>query len=242
MNGFPVLSARLGALGIAASLLFGGSVQAEPNPERVVNFSAAATEELVQDQVSVTLQVIKDGSVAADVQTALKSVLDSALQEARSAVQANGGLDIRTGLFSVSPRYGSTGKIAGWQGQAQLVVEGTDIARVHQLVGRLNQMNVVQVGYGLSRGLREARESALTTQAITRFRARAQSMAKDFGYKGYTLGDVSVSSTEPGFEGRPPVMYAMRAKSMEMADAPLPSEPGKGLLSVTVSGNVVLQP
>jgi hypothetical protein len=36
---------------------------------------------------------------------------------------------------------------------------------------------------------------------------------------------------------------AMRAKTMEMAaDAPLPVEPGKGTLSVTVSGQVVLTP
>lgn len=253
MHGFSRFSSRLAlrqvgvarrvlAWGVVAAAAAQGNAQAEPSPERVVNFSAAATEELVQDQVSVTLQVIKEGSVSSDVQTALKSVLDGALQEARPNVLPNGGLDLRTGVFSVSPRYGNNGKIVGWQGLAQLVVEGTDIARVHQLVGRLSQLNVVQVSYGLSRGLREARESALTTQAIARFRARAQSMAKDFGFKGYTLGNVSVSSTEPGFEGRPPVLYAMRAKAMEVADAPLPSEPGKGVLSVTVSGHVILQP
>jgi len=226
MHGFSRFSSRLAlrqvgvarrvlAWGVVAAALAQGSAHAEPSPERVVNFSAAATEELVQDQVSVTLQVIKEGAVSSDVQTALKTVLDGALQEARPSVLPNGGLDLRTGVFSVSPRYGNNGKIAGWQGVAQLVVEGTDIARVHQLVGRLSQLNVVQVSYGLSRGLREARESALTTQAIARFRARAQSMAKDFGCRGYTLGNVSVSSTEPGFEGRPPVLYAMRAKAME---------------------------
>ena len=81
-----------------------------------------------RDQVSVTPQVIKDGSVAADVQTALKSVLDSALQS-QVCGASQWGLDIRTGLFSVSPRYGSTGKIAGvaragswwWRGLTLLV-------------------------------------------------------------------------------------------------------------------------
>ena len=66
-------------------------------------------------------------------------------------------------------------------------------------------------------------------------------MARDFGFKSYSLGEISVSSTDPGFEGRP-VMYAMRAKAVEMADAPLPTEPGKGVLSVTVSGQVILMP
>ena len=134
-------------------------------------------------------------------------------------MQANGGLDIRTGLFSVSPSLWQHGQNCWAAGQAQLVVEGTDIARVHQLVGRLNQMNVVQVGYGLSRGLREARESALTTQAITRFRARAQSMAKDFATKATPWVMCLCHRLNPASRAAP-VMYAMRAKSMEMADAP----------------------
>jgi predicted secreted protein len=211
-----LLAAALGGAG------YGYAANGDAARDNAVSFSASATEELVQDQMTVTLQAIKEGAVASDVQSALKAALDSALVEARKAVQANG-------------------KINGWQGSAQLVIEGTDTARISQLAGKLTQLNVVGVGYGLSRNLREARESALTTQAIARFRSRAQQMAHDFGFKSYTLGDVSVSSTDPGFEGRP-VMYAMRAKAMDVADAPLPVEPGKGVLSVTVSGQVVLRP
>lgn len=234
----------LGAAAAACAVMATSSVwagAADAGKDNAVNFSATATEELVQDQMSVTLQVIKEGAVASEVQAALKSALDAALQDARKSVVA-GALEVKTGSFSVSPRYSSNGKIAGWQGHAQLVVEGTDTARISQVVGKLNQLNVVGVQYGLSRGLREARESALTTQAIARFRARASQMAKDFGFKSYELGEVSVSSTDPGFEGRPPMLYAMRAKSVEMADAALPSEPGKGTLSVTVSGKVMLTP
>lgn len=229
-----LLAAVLGSSGFAQAA-------ADVGRDNAVSFSASATEELVQDQMTVTLQAIKEGAAASEVQASLKATLDAALVEARKAVQSHGGLDVKTGSFSVSPRYGNNGKINGWQGSAQLVIEGTDTARISQLAGKLTQLNVVGVGYGLSRNLREARESALTSQAIARFRSRAQQMAQDFGFKSYTLGDVSVSSTDPGFEGRP-VMYAMRAKAMDVADAPLPVEPGKGVLSVTVSGQVVLRP
>ena len=222
----------------------GAWAQASPREtgrDNAVSFTASASEELTQDQMTVTLQAVKEGAVAAEVQSALKVALDAALAEARKAALPNGALDVKTGSFSVSPRYGNTGKINGWQGNAQLIIEGTDTARIGQLVGKLNQLNVVGVGYGLSRTLRESHESTLTTQAIGRFRARAQQMARDFGFKSYSLGEISVSSTDPGFEGRP-VMYAMRAKAAEMADAPLPAEPGKGMLSVTVSGQVILMP
>lgn len=167
--------------------------------------------------------------------------MESALTEARKAAQGQPGIEVRTGSFSVQPRYTNAGRISGWQGSAQLVLEGTDTTRISQTAGKLTQLNVVNMQYGLSRGLRERHEAALTNEAIQRFRSRASAMASAFGFKGYTLGEVSVSSTEPGFEPRP-YMMATRAKTMEAADAALPVEPGKGRLSVSVNGQVYLTP
>lgn len=211
------------------------------NPSNIVRFSSTATQELTQDLLIVTLQANREGTQAAEVQAGLKQLLEAALLEARKSAQAQ-AMDVRTGSFSVQPRYNSTGRVNGWQGSAQLILEGTDVARITQATGRLNQLNVINVSYGLSRGLREQYESALTSQAIARFKTRASQIASDFGLKSYSLGDVSVSSTDPGFEPRPYMLQAMRAKSIEAADAPLPVEPGKGTLSVTVSGQVVLTP
>jgi len=215
-----------------------------PGPVRhnVINFSAAATEELTQDWMTVTLHAQRDGTHAADVQRALRETMDAALAEARKLAQGQDGMRVRTGSFNVHPRYSNQGRIAGWYGTAQLVLEGTDSPRIAQAVGKLSALQVGQVTYGLSRQLREQQEAALTGEAIRQFRQRATQLARDFGFKGYTLGEVAVSSTDPGFESRP-VMMAMRAKSAEMAaDAPLPVEPGKGVLSVTVSGQIVLTP
>jgi predicted secreted protein len=210
-------------------------------PRQTVSLAASATEELTQDLLVITLQAEKEGSRAAEVQAGLKQLMEAALQEAKHAAQPP-GLTVRTGSYAVQPRYSPQGKVNGWVGQAQLILEGTDTARIAQLAGKLNQLNVVNVSYGLSRGLREQRESALTSQAIARFRQRAEQIAKDFGARGYTLGDVSVSSTEPGFEGRPYMLQARAAKASFEADAPLPVEPGKGILSISVNGQIVLTP
>ncbi len=216
-------------------------VACAPAARQVVSLAASATEELTQDLLIITLQADKEGSRAAEVQAGLKQLMESALQEARRSAQPP-GLSVRTGSYSVQPRYTPQGKVNGWVGQAQLILEGTDTASIAQVAGRLNQLNVINVSYGLSRGLREQRESALTSQAIARFRQRAEQIAKDFGARGYALGDVSVSSTEPGFEGRPYMLQAMAAKSAFAADAPLPVEPGKGTLSISVNGQIVLTP
>ncbi len=236
----PVLAA-LGFSGLHA-----GAAHAENTERRnVVQFSAVATQELTQDQLTITLEAVKEGAQAADVQAELKRLLDAALTEARKHVQPNTpeALSVHTGGFNLFQRYNSSGKVNGWQGSAQLVLSGNDAAKVSQAAGKLNQLNVVNVGYGLSRAVREQYESQLTTEAIGRFKARAAQMARDFGMKGYTLGAVAVSSTEPGFDSPRPMLMAMRLKTeVASADAPVPVEPGKGVLSVTVSGEVTLTP
>ncbi len=206
----------------------------------VVSLSATATQEINQDLLAVNLSVTRDGSQAAEVQSQLKQVLDAALTEARKEVKP-GSMEVRTGHFSMYPRYNTQGKINGWQGTAQLVLEGTDMPRIAQVAGRLNQLNVTGVDYGLSRGAREASESALLAQAVARYRAKAQEVSRAFGMNSYVLGEVSVQSGEPGFDSRPAPML-MKAARAEMADAPLPVAPGKGTVSVTVSGSVILTP
>ena len=244
MPRFVTSAARRVLPALALSLPLVAVHAGEPDRRNVVQLSATATEELTQDQLTVTLEAVKEGSQAADVQAELKRLLDVALTEARKQAQATTpeALSVRTGSFNLYPRYNNSGKANGWQGSAQLVLSGNDPTKVSQAAGKLNQLNVVNVSYGLSRSVREQHESQLTSDAIARFKLRAAQIARDFGMKGYTLGAISVSSTEPGFEPRP-VLMAMRAKAEAMsADAPLPVAPGKGVLSVTVSGEVVLTP
>ena len=219
--------------------------QADAPRQGSVNFSATAHREVVQDELTVVLETVKDGSQAADVQAELKRVLESALTEARALIKgaAPEAVSVQTGGFILYPRYGNNSRITGWQGSAQLIISGTDAGKVSTVSGKLNQLNVTQVRYGLSRALREQHEASLTTEAIRQFRARAGQLATDFGMKGYTLGSVSVSSTDAGFEGRPVPMMAMaKAAAAPMADAALPLAPGKGTLTITVSGDVLLQP
>lgn len=234
---------HLTVAGLAASLLLSATAHAQTPLERrnVLSLNHAASQEVTQDLLAVTLQAFKDGPSAAEVQTSIKQLIETSLGEARRTAQP-GAMDVRTGAFSLNPRYTTQGKVNGWQGQAQLVLEGTDMARIAQAVGRLNDLNVTQVSYGLSRALRDKTETALTTQAIGGFRAKALDMAKAFGFAGFTLVEVSVQSGEPGFEGRMAPMMMKSAMAADAAPVALPVEPGKGLVTVTVSGQVVLMP
>ena len=97
-----------------------------------------------------------------------------------------------------------------------------------------------QTAFSLSREARRRLESEVQAQAIERFKARAGEVAQAFGFGGYTLREVTISSAD---EAPRPVMA--RALTLEakaaMADAPLPLEAGTASVSVTVSGAVQLR-
>jgi predicted secreted protein len=148
-------------------------------------------------------------------------------------------MDVRTGNFSLYPRYGRDGKITAWQGSAELVLEGRDFARISATAGKIQTLTMGNVGFGLSREQRGKVEGEAQAQAIERFKAKAADIAKGFGFGGFTLREVSVNANDQGFVPRPRMM-AMEARAVA-ADAPVPVEAGKSTVLVTVSGSVQLK-
>lgn len=214
-------------------------------PQNVVSLSAEASREVPQDLLSIAMAVTREGPEAAAVQTQLRRALEGALAEARKAVQPGGALEVRTGAFVLSPRYvarpGAGGSsISGWIGRAELVIEGSDIAAISQLAGRLNALTVSRVAFGLSRAAREKAEAELAGQAISRFRERAGVYARYFGFDSFSLREVSVS----GSDMVSPMPPGLRTQAMAagLADESQPVEVGKATVSVTVSGSVQLLP
>lgn len=209
----------------------------EAPPRERLSLSASASAEVPRDLLGVTFSTTREGPDAAGVQTALKRALDAALAEARKAARP-GEVEVQTGSFSLAPRHDpKTGRINGWQGSAELLVEGRDAAAIAQLAGRINTLAIAHVGYSLSRQAREKAEADISAQAIGRYRAKAADYARQFGYGGYVIGEVNVSADEPA--PRPMLMKAMRAGAA-MADESLPTEAGKAVVTVNVSGTVQL--
>ena len=236
MRAHPLRSSLL-----ALALMAGAAVQAQiapPPPVGVVGLSASASTEVTKDLLNVALSATREGQDAATVQSQLKQALDAALAEAKKAARP-GQLEVQTGNFSLYPRYAPKGGISGWQGTAELVIEGRDMPAIGQLTGRITTMTIARVGYSLSRELRDKVEGDVAAQAITRYRAKAAEVTKQFGYGGYTIREVNVNSGEP-------VMYAaapmLRAKAMSASsDESLPIEAGKGTVTVTVNGTVQMK-
>jgi predicted secreted protein len=204
----------------------------------VLQLQATGTVEVQQDLLMLNLTTAKEGTDPAAVQNQLKTALDAALAEARKSAQP-GQLDVRTGNFALYPRNNRDGRITGWTGTAELVLEGRDFARITQTAGRIQTMTLGGVSFGLSREQRARVETEAQAIGIERFKAKAAELARGFGFSGYTLREVSVNTNEPGFAPRMRMM-AQDAR-VASAEAAVPVEPGKSAVVVTVSGSVQLR-
>lgn len=208
-------------------------------PVNIVNISASGFMEVPQDWLSMSLNTTKEGPDAATVQNQLKVALDAALVVAKAAAQPL-QLEVRTGQFGLYPRYTTGGKINGWQGSTELVIEGRDFARISATAGKIQTLTMGHVGFSLSREAQQKLEADVQALAIERFKTRANDVAKGFGFTRYTLRELSISSADQG-GGQPyPRAMAMQAKAA-MSDAPVSVEAGKSMVNVTVSGSIQLR-
>ena len=226
-------------LAAAAMLLaaLAASAQTLPPPQNVLQLQASGTVEVQQDLLQLRLTTSRDGTDPAAVQAQLKAALEAALAQARKSAQA-GQMDVRTGNFALYPRHNRDGRITGWTGTAELLLEGRDFPRITQVAGAIQSMTLGGISFGLSREQRARVESDAQAQAIEGFKAKASELARGFGFTGYTLREVSVNSNDAGFAPR---MRMMAAESKAASDSPVPVEPGKSTVVVTVSGSVQLR-
>jgi len=210
----------------------------QPLPAQRVNLSAQSSVQVPQDLLTMSLSTTREGVDAQVVQSQLKTALDAALVLAKKDAKAP-LMEVRTGRFGLSPRYGRDGKITGWQGSAELVLEGQDVARISETAGKLTTLTVASASFGLTPAQRQAAQAQAQNQAIALFRQRATDIAKAFDFAAYTLGEVSVNFDEgfqPGY--RAPMMAA---RAMAADAAPVPVEAGLASVAVTVSGSVQLK-
>lgn len=226
------------ALLACGTTLFAQTMPQHGPLQNVAQLSASGSVEVQQDLLSISLSTTVSGSDANIVQTQLKQALDTALNQAKQAA-VPGQMDVRTGNFSLYPRYGKDGKINGWQGTAELVLEGRDFSRITSTAGKIQSLTMGNVSFALSREQRARVEGEAQTQAIERFKAKALEVSKSFGFSGYTLRDVTINANDQGYPPRPRMM-AM-AKSADMAEAAVPVEAGKSTVLVNVTGSVQMR-
>jgi predicted secreted protein len=236
------ISKSMALCALLAGAMLGSHAVAQPafhEPlQNVAQLSVSGSVEVQQDLLSISLTTTRDGTDAGVVQNQLRQALDTALTQAKQAALP-GQMDVRTGNFSLYPRYGKDGRINGWQGSTELVLEGRDFPRITSTAGKIQTLTMGNVSFALSREQRAKVEGEAQALAIERFKAKASEVARSFGFAGYSLREVSVNANDQSSPPRPRMM-AMAAKA-EMADASVPVEAGKSTVLVNVSGSVQMK-
>ena len=99
-------------------------------------------------------------------------------------------------------------------------------------------MTIAGVAQRLSREASQRVEADLAAEAVAAFRAKAQSYAKLFGYAGYVVREVTMTTSDPQ-QGPIPRMR-MQAAATSGSEA-LSIEPGRALVTATVNGTVQMK-
>lgn len=210
------------------------------NPSNVVSLTASGQVEALQDTLIISLNTTKEGADAQSVQQQLKLAIETALTISKSSAQS-GAMEVRTGQFSLYPRYGRDGKLVNWSGTAEVVLEGRDFTRITTTAGKIQSLTVQNVGYALSREQRWKLEAQAQEKAIESFRNKAQAISQSFGFSGYSLREVTVNAQDAPIYGPRPRVLAMSAKVAD-AESAVPVEAGKTVVTVVVGGSVQLKP
>lgn len=207
----------------------------------MVQLSSSATVSASQDFLKINLTTTKEGMEASQVQEQLKKAVDETLKQLKNN---SGALQyaVNTGNFSLSPRYNNQGKVNGWQGTAEMSIEGKDFAAITQASGAVKSMVINSITFSLSEEKRLEAVSKAQTIAIDRFKQKSQTIAKSFGFSSYNLKNVVITDT--GFESEP--IFTARSKNMafamaDVAPSPVPVQAGSSDVVVKVSGSILLK-
>lgn len=214
---------------------------AHAEPHQLVHLSATAQTEVAQDWLVMTLSVQKEGLQAMAVQKQLNDVLSAAMAQTKPLAKTD-ALELSTGAMNVSPRYGRDGKVNGWMGTAQWVMQGRDAVQIARLASTLQDLTVSQAVWQLSPAQKTATESRIQAEAVALFKSKAQSLTQQFGFAAYTLREVRVGTHNaqdlPG--GQPMGRMAM-AQMDEPTTTPVATLAGKSRVVVNVAGSISMR-
>lgn len=215
-------------------------VHAEQNPP-IAHLSASATVQVPQDWLVIRMTVQKEGTDAAQVQRQIKTSLATALTQAQSETEAT-AMEVSTGQMNVSPRYNREGRTNGWNGVAELILQGRDIERITSAAGRMTGLVVSQVEWQISPELLTQTQTKVQAQAVTQWRAKAAALTQQLGLSRYTIKELSLNPAGQGpIPGPRALPVAMMDTAADGRSAPLPLQAGQSQVSVVVSGQIWLQ-
>jgi|TARA_R100001143_G_scaffold61694_1_gene63117 predicted secreted protein len=196
------------------------------------SLQAAASSQVAQDTVTVTLSAQMNDVSQQVVNAQLSKALDTAVASAKK----QDAVKVYSGNFRVWPFTDEDGKVTRWQGRAELILESKDFPAASELAASLgDQLSITNIAFSVSPESRAKAEEALLEEAASAFRKRADAFAVAFGFQSYSIKELNLGGA--GVEYAPaPRMMAMAADK-----ASVPLEGNTETVTVSVQGTIYLQ-
>ena len=200
-----------------------------------MTLQATASAEAPLDTVRITLAAETEAADQAAASKELATVLAAAAKEAQGAA----GITSHTGNYGIWPNRDQAGKINGWHGRGEIVLESKDFAAASALATRMNdKVAISNIVFVLSNEARQAQEHKLLGQVAQAFRTRALEATKAFGFAGYRIERLDLNGAGAARPVPHPMPMMRMAAKADEPNAPL--EGGNVVVSVSVSGTIVL--
>ena len=206
-----------------------------PVPPSAVTLSASATASVANDRMVAWLRAESDNADPVAAANTVNTRMAAALARAKSVK----GVEVTTSGYS-SYQVTEKNQPSRWRVTQTLQLTGSDFPALSALVSQLqgdSGLMVNGINFAVSDDLRKKTEDALTQQAIKAWQARAGNAARGFGFDAWHVGHVSIQT---GDSVRPQPMYR-QATTFAAAAAPVAVEAGNTDVTVTVSGDAVLE-
>ena len=200
----------------------------------VVTLSATAHASVANDRMRALLRAEADDRDAGKA----ASAVNARIARATAHAKAQAGVDVGNAGYSTF----EVGERADrhWRVVQTIALESSNFAMLAGLLTRLQQddgLLLSGVEFSVSDATRRSTEDGLMREAIGAWQARAKLAAQAFGAAAWRPGRVTVQSSDGG---RAQPMFRAQAMTAT-APAPVSLEAGTSDISVTVSGEAILQ-
>ena len=227
----------LAAAGFALAALDGHAQMQMPGapPPPSVTVSATATTTVANDRLQASLRAEAENASPAAAASQVNVIIATALVDAK----AYPAVKVATAGYSTQ-QIVQKGQPTRWHVTQSITLEAGDFTQAAMLMTRLQDQGgllLSGMGFSISEASRRKAEDGVTQEALKSWQARAKQAAQGLGFAGWRVGHVTVQNSGGG-----QVYPQMRAQVMAApGGAPVAVEAGTTEVTVTVSGDAVLQ-
>jgi len=206
-----------------------------PSPPSVA-VTASATATVVNDRLQAWLRAEAENASASAAASQVNATIARALETAKGYPSVK----VATAGYSTQ-QVSDKVRAQRWRVVQSISLDAGDFTAVAALISRLQDESgllLSGMGFSLSEKTRHDAEDSVTQQAIKMWQARAKQAAQGLGFASWRPGHVAVQTSDGG---RVYPLARAQAMASSVGSAPVAIEGGTTDVTVTVSGDAVLQ-